>query len=118
MSSAIEVHAAALRVAQVTGDEALELAQWMCSDEGRLEDAGWYKSEVATRLGYERHTGQLADRLEFAAGALIIAAEFARMTPFERWFKTKHTEAERKKLSARDIDMMRIGFTKYGTENQ
>lgn len=117
MTSAIEVHAAALRVAQVTGDEALELAQWMCSDEGRLEDAGWYKCEVASRLGYERHVGTAADRFEFAAGALIVAAEFARMTPFERWFKTNHTEAERKKFSTRDIEMMAIGFTKHGREN-
>ena len=117
MTSAIEVHAAALRVAQVTGDEAIELAEWMIASQGSLEDRGWYSSEVAKKYGYKRNESVDADRYEFAAGALIVAAEFARMTPFERWFKTNHTEAERKKFSTRDIDMMRAGFTRHGKEN-
>lgn len=118
MSSEIEAHAAALRVAQLNGEEARELAEWLVASEGRLEDAGWYKSEVADKYGYKRHQLSQADRCEIAAACLLIAAEYERLTPFEQWFQRKHTAAERERFTPRDIDMMRIGFTKYGTENQ
>lgn len=111
MTSVIEVHVAALRAASLQGEDALELARYMVDPDPIRQP------EVARKLGYAYYDTEPAGRLELAAAALILAAEYERLTPFERWFKTKHTEAERKKFSGRDIDMMRIGFTKYGTEN-
>ena len=131
MTSAIEVHAAALRAAQVTDADLGKLALWLMLDDSEHGDFGLCQPEVAERLGFDHrkmHPGEryevsaaalsiLAERYEASAAALSILAEFARLTPFQRWFQRNHTETERKQFNERDLRMMEIGFTKHGREN-
>ena len=114
MTSAIEVHAAALRLALHSADEAHEFADWMMASADQLGDRGWNKCEIADRLGYNRFSTKPAERYELAAAALILAAEFERLSPFEQWFMRNHTKEERERYNDRDKQMMEIGFTNYG----
>lgn len=114
-SATLDEHIAMLRAANLNPGEAEELGQFFALGIGQREDLGWHKSEVATRLSLKPTLIPNAHRLAIAAAALLIAAEDAQLSPFDRWFNKKHTPAERARFTARDIDMMRIGYTEYGT---
>ena len=116
MTSVIEVHVAALRLALHSGDEAHEFADWMMASTDQLADRGWNTCEIADHLGYNRFNIEPAERYEVAAAALLLAAEFDRLTPFQQWFQRNHTKEERERFTERDLKMMEIGFTKYGRQ--
>lgn len=102
MPSAIEVHIAALR-SVLKGEEAYELARWLSADEDIMCSR---KPDVVMRLGYDWYKMSAADRYELAAACLILAAEYASLTPFDRWLRTKGNV----NISAGTLAMMRDAF--------
>lgn len=108
MTSEVEVQLAALRAANLTGDEAEELAR------GMIAEDLYTGNETVRRLGYRRSSMKAAERYTIAAAALLLTAEFASLTPFQQWFKRSHTPEERDRFTERDLMMMEIGFTQYG----
>ena len=108
MTSVIEVHVAALRAAPLQDGDALQLARYM------VDPDNVHKPDIARTLGYSAYDVEPAERLELAAAALIIAAEYERLSPFEQWFMRNHTKEERERFNDRDKQMMEIGFTNYG----
>lgn len=104
MTSVIEVHVAALRAAPLQDGDALQLARYM------VDPDNVHKPDIARTLGYSAYDVEPAERLELAAAALILAAEYERLTPFEKWFQRHYTSDERKKLSQSDIKYLKIGF--------
>lgn len=117
MTSAVEVQQAALRIALRSKESAVELADWLIAEDGSLDDRGWNRCEIADELGFKRYSMKPAERYEVAAAALLLAAEFDRLTPFQQWFQRNHTTQERERFTERDLQMMEIGFTKHGREN-
>lgn len=108
MTSAIEVHTTALR-GGLNGDEAYELARWLSADEDIM--CGGNKCEIAKRLGYDWFKMPAADRYELAAACLIVASEWSRLTPFDRWLQRTYGTAKiKREFNARDLDMLRAGF--------
>lgn len=110
MTSVIEVHVAALRAAPLQDGDALQLARYM------VDPDNVHKPDIARTLGYSAYDVEPAERLELAAAALLLAAEFDRLTPFQQWFQRNHTKEERERFTERDLKMMEIGFTKYGRQ--
>ena len=110
MTSVIEVHVAALRAAPLQDGDALQLARYM------VDPDNVHKPDIARTLGYSAYDVEPAERLELAAAALIIAVEYERLTPFEKWFQRHYTKDERERFTDRDKQMMEIGFTNYGRQ--
>ena len=104
MTSVIEVHVAALRAAPLQDGDALQLARYM------VDPDNVHKPDIARTLGYSAYDVEPAERLGLAAAALILAAEYERLTPFEKWFQRHYTKDERNKLSRSDIKYLKIGF--------
>ena len=117
MTSEIEAHAAALRNAPLQHGEHAQLAAWLVLSEDVLDELNW-EPDAVNKLGMQRArvSMQLVDRLHTASALLMIAAEFARMTPFQQWFQRNHTKEERERFTERDLKMMEIGFTNYGRQ--
>ena len=109
-SATLGEHIAMLNAANLKPGEAEELGQFFALDLGQREDYGWRRSEVATRLGLNPAAMPAAQRLTLAAAALMIAAEDAQLTPFDRWLRSTYTRAERARFNGRDVQMMRNGF--------
>ena len=109
-SETISAQIAALRSVKLTGDEAEELGQFLALNPGQREDFDWQTCSVAARLGFNPETMDTAHRLNVAAAALMLAAEDADLTPFDRWLRKTYTPAERARLNGRDVHLLRLGF--------
>lgn len=109
-SATLDEHIAMLNAANLKPGEAEELGQFFALSLGKRDDYGWYKSEVAMRLGLNPDSMPNAQRLTLAAAALMIAVEDAQLTPFDRWLRSTYTPAERARFNGRDVEMMRYGF--------
>ena len=110
-SATLDEHVAMLNAANLKPDEAEELGQFFALGIGQREDLGWHCSEVATRLGLRPTAVTDAHRLTLAAAALVIAAEDAALSPFDRWLRKTYTAAQIKQdFSPHDIAMLRRGF--------
>ena len=111
MTSEIEVQVAMLRAAKLNPEDASGVALVLIND----DNSDRYHLGVAKEVGLDRNKMQPDARHVAAAACLIIAAEYVRLSPFERWFRKKHTPAERDRFTERDKQMMQIGWTEYGT---
>ena len=112
MTSAIEVHAAALRIVLHSSDEACKLAEGLMVNASLAENRGFKRCELAENFGFDPARMGKAERYEIAAAALTIAAEYEQLlTPFEKWFRRKYTASERQQFTSRDRRLMEIGFT-------
>lgn len=109
-SATLDEHIAMLNAANLKPGEAEELGQFFALDPEQREDYCWHRSEVATRLGLNPTAMPTAQRLTLAAAALMIAAEDAQLTPFDRWLRKNIARAEFDTYTARDIAMLRRGF--------
>lgn len=114
MKSEVELQLAALRLTLLKSDDAVELALWLTTPDEILDEHGWSHSKVADRLGFKRDRIEAAERYTVAAAALLLAAEAASLTPFQRWFQHTFTCDEQKQFTKRDLQMMEIGFTQHG----
>lgn len=109
-SATLDEQIALLRVADLKPGEAEELGQFLALNRDQHDDFGWHRCEVADRLGLKPRAMPDAQRLTVAAAALVIAAEDAVLTPFDRWLRKTYASADRARLSGRDVEMLRRGF--------
>ena len=110
-SATLDEHVAMLHAANLKPGEAEALGQFFALGLSQRDDYGWYKSGVATHLGLNPDAMPHTQRLTLAAAALVIAAEDAQLTPFDRWLRKTYTAAQIKRdFSQRDIAMLRRGF--------
>jgi len=105
-SATLDEHTAMLRAANLKPDEAEELGQFFALGLGKRDDYGWHRSEVATRLGLHPSNMPQAQRLTLAAAALVIAAEDAQLTPFDRWLRKTYTRADINAFSEHTLTLM------------
>lgn len=109
-SATLNEQIALLRLAKLKPGEAEELGEFLSLSAGSRDDLGWHGCEVAKRIKLSPDSMPDAQRFTLAAAALVLAAEDAVLTPFDRWLRKTYTEEEIKKFSYREVDLMRRGF--------
>jgi len=109
-SATLNEQIALLRLAKLKPGEAQELGEYFAMSFSTREDLNWFKCEPAFRLKLVPENMPDAQRFTLAAAALVLAAEDAALTPFDRWLRKTYTDEEINKFSFREIDLMRRGF--------
>lgn len=103
-SATLDEHVAMLNAADLKPDEAAEFALDLAASEN--EDRYYKASNTAKQLGFNPAAMNDAHRYTVAAAALLIAAEDAQLTPFDRWLRKTYPRAEINAFSEHTLTLM------------
>ena len=107
-SATLDEHVAMLNAVNLKPGEAAEFALDLAASEN--EDRYYRASNTAKQLGFNPAAMDDAHRYTVAAAALLIAAEDAQLSPFDRWLRKNIARAEFDTYTARDLALLRRGF--------
>lgn len=103
-SATLDEHIAMLHAANLKPDEAAEFARDITASP---DDERFFRSnQTCKRYGFVASTMNDAERYTVGAAALVIAAEDAALTPFDRWLRKTYQRAEINAFSKETLMLM------------